>query len=55
MKKTELSRAVEAAKDETWKALQTIYDAMNHGQQIQIVKNPEVKELFDRYGVEYTE
>lgn len=34
-------------------ALQTMYDALNHGQQKKIVKNKEVKALFDRYGVTY--
>jgi hypothetical protein len=36
-------------------ALQTLYDALNHGQQKQIVKEEAVKALFDRYGVEYSE
>ena len=35
-------------------ALQTMYDALNHGQQKQIVKDEAVKALFDRYGVEYS-
>ena len=34
-------------------ALQTMYDALNHGQQKKIVKNKEVKALFDRYSVTY--
>ena len=41
--------------EETKNALQTMYDALNRGQQKQIVKNEKVKALFDRYGVEYTE
>ena len=41
--------------EETKNALQTMYDALNRGQQKQIVKNEDVKALFDRYGVEYTE
>lgn len=53
MKKTTLDREVAAVKSETKTALQTMYDAMNNGQQKQIVKNEEVKALFDRYGVEY--
>lgn len=53
MKKTALTAAVEAAKLETKTALQTIYDALNHGQQKQIVKDENVKALFDLYGVEY--
>lgn len=53
MKKATLDREVAAVKSETKNALQTMYDAMNNGQQKQIVKNQEVKALFDRYGVEY--
>ena len=53
MKKAELTAAVEAAKAETRNALQTVYDALNSGQQKKIVKDEGVKELFDRYGVEY--
>ena len=53
MKKTDLIAAVRTAKTETRNALQTMYDAMNQGQQKQIVKDEAVKVLFDRYGVEY--
>ena len=53
MKKSELTAAVLEVKTETRDALQTMYNAMNHGQQKQIVKNESVKALFDRYGVEY--
>ena len=55
MTKAELSAAVEAAKAETRKALQTVYDSLNKGQQKQIVKDEAVKALFDLYGVEYSE
>ena len=51
MKKRELASAVIAVTDETRKALQTMYDAMNHGQQKQIIKDEDVKKLFERYGV----
>ena len=34
-------------------ALQTMYDALNHGQQKKILKNEKVKALFDRYNVTY--
>lgn len=54
MLKTDLQAAVNAAKTETRDALQTIYDALNQGQQKKIVKDAAVKALFDRYGVEYT-
>ena len=53
MKKSELDVKVQTVKSETKEALQTMYDALNHGQQKQIVKNEKVKILFDRYGVEY--
>lgn len=53
MKKATLKREVAAVKVETKTALQTMYDALNQGQQKKIVKNAEVKALFDRYGVEY--
>ena len=53
MKRAELTAAVEAAKANTRNALQTVYDALNQGQQKQIVKDDGVKALFDLYGVEY--
>lgn len=53
MTKNELTTAVSEAKAETCAALQTVYDALNHGQQKQIVKNDAVKRLFDLYGVVY--
>lgn len=53
MTRKELIDAVEAAKSETKSALQTVYDALNHGQKQQIVKNEGVKTLFDRYDVKY--
>ena len=55
MKKAELTAAVDAAKVETKSALQTVYDSLNQGQQKKIVKDEAVKELFDLYGVEYSE
>ena len=54
MTKKELIAAVENAKAETKSALKTVYDALNQGQQKKIVKDDAVKELFDRYGVEYS-
>lgn len=53
MKKTDLIAAVQAVKTETKEALQTMYDELNHGQQQKILKEENVKALFDRYGVEY--
>ena len=51
----ELRKATEAFKTETREALQTVYDALNQGQQKKIVKDKKVKTLFDIYGVEYSE
>ena len=55
MNKDTLNNAVAKAKAETKDALQTVYDSLNQGQQKKIVKDEKVKELFDLYGVEYTE
>ena len=55
MTKQELTAAVSAAKAETKNALQTVYDALNQGQQKKILKDEKVKALFDLYGVEYKE
>ncbi len=52
MNKKSLDKAVEACKVEIRNALQTVYDTLNQGQQKKILKNEEVKALFDRYGVE---
>lgn len=53
MKKAALDREVASVKEETRVALQTMYDALNSGQQKKIVKDEAVKALFDRYGVNY--
>ena len=51
----ELRRKTNTAVNETQDALQTVYDALNQGQQKKLVKDETVKALFDRYGVEYSE
>lgn len=53
MTKHELDSAVEAAQSNTRNALQTVYDALNQGQQKKILKDAAVKALFDLYGVAY--
>lgn len=53
MNKRELKIKTEQTILDTKNALQTVYDALNRGQQKQIIKNEKVKELFDRYGVNY--
>ena len=55
MLKQDLYNRVKAVKEETRIALQTVFDELNQGQQKKILKNPEVKALFDRYGVSYEE
>ena len=55
MKKNQLTKAVDARKTDVKTALQTVYDALNQGQQKKILKDEKVKELFDLYGVEYAE
>ena len=52
MSKGKWTIAAEEVASDTKTALQTVYDALNHGQQQKILKNTKVKELFDRYGVE---
>lgn len=54
MKRKVLKEKTAEVKSETKDALQTMFDALNHGQQKKIVDNAAVKALFDRYGVEYT-
>lgn len=53
MLRQDLYNRVKEVKEETKTALQIVYDGLNHGQQQKILKNPEVKALFDRYGVQY--
>lgn len=53
MKKQELKDKVVAVKGETQTALQTVFDGLNQGQQKKILRNENIKALFDRYGVVY--
>lgn len=53
MNKEYLTEAVTNTKATVRNALQTMYDALNQGQQKQIVKNEEVRSLFDLHGVNY--
>lgn len=48
----ELTRAVEKCKLETKSALELIFSNLNHGQTQKLMKNQEIKELVDRYGVQ---
>ena len=49
----EIKILIDNDKASTKRALQTVYDSMNQGQQKKLIKNETVKTLFDRYGVEY--
>ena len=55
MSKGKWTKAAEEVKLNTKDALQTVYDALNQGQQKKILKDESVKALFDFYGVEYGE
>ena len=43
----------QAVYDETHDELQLIIDELNHGQRQKLVRNEAVKELLDRYEVDY--
>ncbi len=53
MTKAELEAATAEAKTQTQDALQTMYDALNQGQQKKLLKDETVKALLDLYGVNY--
>ena len=54
MTKQELEAKTGAVIEDTRAALQTVYDALNQGQQKKLLKNEAVAALFGRYGVEVT-
>lgn len=51
MNKDTLNEAVKACKAETKEALQTVYNTLNNGQQKKLLKNENIKALFERYEV----
>lgn len=53
MTQKELEKKTYKVIEETKNALQTVYDTLNQGQQKKILKNENIKVLFDRYGVSY--
>lgn len=55
MNKNELFEKTEAIISETKEALEAVYSELNNGQHKKLVKEEKIKNLFDRYGVEYTE
>lgn len=52
MTKEKLDKKVAEVKNETKIALETVYNALNQGQQKKILKDEKVAALFERYGVE---
>ena len=53
MSKGKWTEAAEEVKQSTKDALQTVYNALNKGQQQKLLKDETVKILFDFYGVQY--
>ena len=53
MNKKVLNKATNQCKDEIKNALQTVFDTLNTGQKNKIIKDEEVKRIFDLYGVDY--
>lgn len=53
MKREDLFNKVTAVKYETQAALQLVFDELNNGQQNKLLKNKQIKSLFDRYEVIY--
>lgn len=51
MKRNELLRKTDEVINETKSALQTIYDALNHGQQQKLLKDDSVRKLFEKYNI----
>lgn len=51
MTKSELNKKTDAAMTETREALQTVFDALNQGQQKKLLKDEKIVALFERYGV----
>lgn len=53
MRKEELTERVDTLMNTTKESLQLLWDSINKGQQKQIIKHQEIKDMFDRYGVNY--
>ena len=51
MDKTYTERARECV-TETREALQAVYNDINQGQQKKLLRNPAIRAMFERYGVE---
>ena len=49
---SELSERIIAYNTEVKAALQAVYNDLNHGQRQKLLRNPAIRALFERYGVE---
>ena len=49
---SELRERVIAYNTEVKTALQAVYNDLNHGQRKKLLRNPTIRAMFERYGVE---
>ena len=49
---SELKERVIAYNTEVKAALQEVYNDLNHGKQKRLLRNPTIRAMFERYGVE---
>ena len=49
---SELRERVVAYNKEVKAALQAVYNDLNHGQRKKLLRNPAIRAMFERYGVE---
>lgn len=49
---SELRERVVAYNNEVKAALQAVYNDLNHGQRKKLLRNPAIRAMFERYGVE---
>jgi hypothetical protein len=52
---SELRERVIAYNTEVKEALQAVYNDLNHGQRKKLLRNPAIRSMFERYGVEIEE
>lgn len=55
MTREELNARTDACIQATREALQVLWDSINKGQRKQLAKQSEIREILDRYGVDYSE
>ena len=52
---SELRDRVVAYNKEVKEALQAVYNDLNHGQRKKLLRNPAIRAMFERYGLEIDE